>query len=101
MAGGGTALKFREITGSLRNDRAHQGMGRSAHASRTCFDEIEIVSMKSTGVRQFPVPSRKFPVPREKIPCSAWLRELGCKPLIYLIDWTQKTPKRAESGKIP
>jgi len=70
---------------------------------------------------EFPVPAKKFPVPRKKIPCSAHLRELACnalklrtdsrfsrmlrelwcKPLIYLIDWTQKTPERAESGKIP
>jgi hypothetical protein len=51
--------------------------------------------------KKFPVPLKKFPVLGEKIPCSATLRELGCKPLIYLIDWTQKTSKRAESGKIP
>jgi hypothetical protein len=64
--------------------------------------------MKPTGEQQFPVPTdkfpvplKKFPVPGEKIPCSAMLRELGCKPLIYLIDWTQKTSKRAESAKIP
>jgi len=64
--------------------------------------------MKPTGEQQFPVPTDKFPVPLkkfpvlgEKIPCSATLRELGCKPLIYLIDWTRKTPERAASGKIP
>jgi hypothetical protein len=51
--------------------------------------------------QKFPVPSEKFPVRREKFPCSAMLRELGCKPLICLIDWTRKTPERAESGKIP
>jgi hypothetical protein len=60
-----------------------------------CSGEFPVPSKK------FPVPSKKFPVLRKKIPCSARLRELGCKPLIYLIDWTRKTPKRAESGKIP
>jgi hypothetical protein len=50
---------------------------------------------------KFPVPVQKFPVPGSKIPCSPGLREFGYKPLIYLTDWTQKTPKRAESGKIP
>jgi hypothetical protein len=48
-----------------------------------------------------PCSDDKIPCSAKKIPCSCWLRELGCKPLIYLIDWTQKTPQRAESEKIP
>jgi hypothetical protein len=44
---------------------------------------------------------KKFPVLGEKIPCSATLRELGCKPLIYLIDWTKKRPKGPNPEKFP
>jgi hypothetical protein len=57
--------------------------------------------MKPIREKEFPVPTHEFPVPGNKIPCSFGLRELAFKPLIYMIDWTRKTPKRAASGKIP
>jgi hypothetical protein len=51
--------------------------------------------------KKIPCSDDKIPCSAKKIPCSFWLRELGCKLLIYLIDWTRKTPQRGESEKIP
>jgi hypothetical protein len=46
----------------------------------------EIVSTTPIREREIPCYDEKIPCSCKKIRCSFMLRELGCKPLIYLID---------------
>jgi hypothetical protein len=93
---------FTDRSTSASDNSCHVAARADWHYRRCIHRAIAVRSM------EFPVPSKislfhqrnslflakKFPVPAGS---GNW----GCKLLIYLIDWTRKTPKRAESGKIP